>query len=225
MTAAGARLGSIVIWACLLLAAPVAAAQTVATYHGNAERSGNFVMPGLNWANAGALRLAAGFAPSFPGNLYAQPLYWRPAGAVSGMLIVVSESDVVSAIDAATGRTLWSRTLGTPVPLAEFSCGNIDPLGITGTPVIDQQTGTLYVDAMVREPSDFRAVAGRRHCPTRLAGRCRAGFASPRAAVRSACAEPAGGPRADGRHCLCRLRRLLWRLRRLPWLGRRREGD
>src|SRR5205814_855630 len=35
-----------------------------------------------------------------------------------------------------------------PVPLDALPCGNIDPLGVTGTPVIDASTRTLFVDAM-----------------------------------------------------------------------------
>ncbi len=38
-----------------------------------------------------------------------------------------------------------------------FRCGNIDPLGITGTPAIDAASGTLYLDAMVAD------AAGPRH--------------------------------------------------------------
>jgi hypothetical protein len=34
------------------------------------------------------------------------------------------------------------------VPLAKLPCGNIDPLGVTGTPVIDPTSRTLFVDAM-----------------------------------------------------------------------------
>ena len=41
--------------------------------------------------------------------------------------------------------------LGRPVPLAQLACGNIDPLGITGTPVIDAAQGTVYLDAMVEQ--------------------------------------------------------------------------
>lgn len=129
-----------------------AAGQTVATYHGRADRNGNFVMPALTWARAATLSLDPGFAPRFAGHLYAQPLYWRPPGRTSGVLIVASESNTVAAIDARSGDTLWSRTLGAPAPLSAFRCGNIDPLGITGTPVIDEASGTLYLAAMIADP-------------------------------------------------------------------------
>jgi hypothetical protein len=130
-----------------------ASAQTVATYHGHADRSGNFTMPQFTWARARMLHLDASFAPRFAGHLYAQPLYWRPAGRASGILIVASESNVVTAIDATTGATLWNRSLGPPAPLSTFPCGNIDPLGVTGTPVIDPASGSLYLDAMVLDGS------------------------------------------------------------------------
>jgi hypothetical protein len=141
----------------LIAAADPVAAQNVATYHGRADRSGNFVMPALTWEHASGLRLDPGFAPRFPGHLYAQPLYWHPPGRTSGVLIVASESNTVAAIDAASGATVWSRSLGMPAPLSAFRCGNIDPLGITGTPVIDEPSGTLFLDAMVPD------AAGPRH--------------------------------------------------------------
>jgi hypothetical protein len=144
--------------ALVLLASGLpAAALSVATYHGSADRSGNFTMPALTWERARELRLDPAFAPRFAGNLYAQPLYWRPPGAAAGMLVVASESNVVAAFEAATGNTLWSRQLGAPVPLSAFACGNIDPLGVTGTPVIDEAAGTLYLDAMIGD------AAGPRH--------------------------------------------------------------
>jgi PQQ-like domain len=132
-------------------------AQTVATYHGRADRSGNFVMPAFTWDRARALRLDPAFAPRFEGHLYAQPLYWKPPGRTAGVLIVASESNTVAAIDAASAKTLWTRSLGPPAPLSAFPCGNIDPLGITGTPVIDAASRTLYLDAMVA------GTAGPRH--------------------------------------------------------------
>ena len=132
-------------------------AQSVLTYHGRADRSGNYTMPALGWDQARSLRLDTAFTGRFEGHLYAQPLYWRPPGASTGLLIVASESNVVTAIDAANGTSVWTRTLGRPAPLSTFACGNIDPLGITGTPVIDEASGTLYLDAVIAD------AAGPRH--------------------------------------------------------------
>lgn len=137
--------------AALLLAVTAADAQSVLTYHGAADRSGNFTMPALTWDHAAELRPVANFAPHFAGNLYAQPLYWKPPGNASGRLIIASESNTVTAIDGTSGATVWSRTLGPPVPLSTLPCGNIDPLGITGTPVIDAASGTLYLDAVIAD--------------------------------------------------------------------------
>ena len=139
-----------------VIAGVPAAAESVPAYHGHANRSGNFTTPELTWEHARALRFDAGFMPHFEGHLYAQPLYWRPPGAAAGVLIVGSESNVVTAIDAASGNTVWTRALGRPAPLSAFGCGNIDPLGITGTPVLDEAGATLYLDAMVADTSGPR---------------------------------------------------------------------
>jgi hypothetical protein len=102
------------------------------------------------------VHLDPGFAPRFSGHLYAQPLYWQAPGSTAAELIVATESNTVNAIDAATGRIMWMRTLGPPVPLSTQPCGNIDPLGITGTPVIDPSSQALYLDAMVPTTSGAR---------------------------------------------------------------------
>jgi outer membrane protein assembly factor BamB len=52
------------------------------------------------------------------------------------------------AIDASDGSQIWESDLGSPVPLALLPCGDIDPVGITGTPVIDADTRVIYADAM-----------------------------------------------------------------------------
>ncbi len=137
-------------WLTIAMASP-AKAQNVLTYHGSADRSGNFVMPALTWERAGNIRPDTAFNPRFSGNLYAQPLYWTPPGGASGRLIVATESNTVVAIDTAIGSPLWTRTLGPPAPLSALPCGNIDPLGITGTPVIAEAVGTLYLDAVVSD--------------------------------------------------------------------------
>ncbi|MGH6779740.1 MAG: PQQ-binding-like beta-propeller repeat protein [Bradyrhizobium sp.] len=66
-----------------------------------------------------------------------------------GLLVTATENDVVQAFDAATGKELWRRTVGRPVAGSSLPCGNIRPLGITGTPVIDPATQGIYFDAAV----------------------------------------------------------------------------
>lgn len=124
-------------------------AQSVLGYHNSPDRSGNFIVAGLTWERARSVHLDPGFRARFAGHLYAQPLYWQPPGASAGVLIVATESNEVHAIDAKTGNNVWVRSLGQPVPLSTQPCGNIDPLGITGTPVIDTQRQAVYLAAMV----------------------------------------------------------------------------
>jgi hypothetical protein len=145
----------IVLLFALAMAAPglspcaASGQQSVLTYHAQPDRSGNFVVPELTFDRARTLHLNPDFQARFPGHVYAQPLYWRAPGADSGQLIVVTEENIVRSFDAKTGREIWGRSLGDPVPRTSLGCGNIDPLGITGTPVIDPETGAIYLDAMV----------------------------------------------------------------------------
>jgi len=71
--------------------------------------------------------------------VYAQPL------VIGTTVIVATEDDSVYAFDAATGTERWMRHLATPEPGSALPCGNIDPSGITGTPVADPRTGLLWV--------------------------------------------------------------------------------
>ena len=128
----------------------------VLTHHNDAARSGHFVVPGLTWEKARALRLERAFAPGVAGHLYAQPLTWRASGSSTTMLLTASEDDVVQAFDAASGNELWRRAVGTPVPRSSLPCGNISPLGITGTPVIDPASEAIYFAAAVEESNGPR---------------------------------------------------------------------
>ena len=119
-----------------------ATAATVAAdwpvYHLNAGRTGNdSTFP----AFAGSL--TAGWSASLDGAVYAEPL------VVNGTVIAATEGDSIYAIDPRTGAILWHRNVGTPVRLSTLPCGNIDPLGITGTPAYDSVTGSLFAVAEV----------------------------------------------------------------------------
>jgi outer membrane protein assembly factor BamB len=65
----------------------------------------------------------------------------------SGVVYVATENDTVYALSAQDGAVTWSIHLATPAPLSDLPCGDIDPLGITSTPVIDDSLGEIFVVA------------------------------------------------------------------------------
>jgi hypothetical protein len=136
--------------ASLAASVPAAADSLILTYHGAPDRAGMYVMPGLTYERARGLHPDASFNAAFPGEVYAQPLLWRDPKTGAGVLIVATEEDEVYAFDEKTGAQVWKRTLGQPVTLsAAFHCGNTWPLGVTGTPVIDKESATLYLGAAI----------------------------------------------------------------------------
>jgi outer membrane protein assembly factor BamB len=111
-------------------------------YHLNAQRTGYQTdFPTLTGS------LTQAWAKSLDGAVYAEPL------VVHGHVIVATENDSIYELDAHTGAVLWQRNLGTPVPLSTLPCGNINPLGITGTPAYDPTTNTLFAVAEVTGPA------------------------------------------------------------------------
>jgi outer membrane protein assembly factor BamB len=74
------------------------------------------------------------------GQVFASPLI------VHGLTIVATENDSVYAFDQ-SGQQVWKRSLGSPSPSEERQCGDINPLGITGTPIYDSSTDQVYVVA------------------------------------------------------------------------------
>jgi outer membrane protein assembly factor BamB len=109
------------------------------TYHHDAARNGVA-------ADQGALGTVtqAWTSAALDGAIYAQPL------VVGDRVFVASEGNTVYALDAAGGGIAWQQNLGEPVPGGDLPCGNIDPSGISGTPVIDVGGGVLYVVANLR---------------------------------------------------------------------------
>ncbi|HLV97265.1 MAG TPA: PQQ-binding-like beta-propeller repeat protein [Ktedonobacterales bacterium] len=89
-------------------------------------------------------------------NLWKQPLdgavYAEPL-VIGGVVIVATENDSLYALDARSGHTLWRTNVGKPVPLSDLPCGDIDPLGITGTPVYDPATGLVFAVAEIQGPA------------------------------------------------------------------------
>jgi PQQ-like domain/Repeat of unknown function (DUF346) len=125
--------------------APVAGSGTWSTYHHDAARSG-VADPGPDLT---ASRLVWQ-TPQLDGEVFAEPI------VTGSTVIVATEHNVVYGLDAVSGGVLWQTgPLGPPASLSfihslqHAQCGDIDPLGITGTPVLDAATGEVFVVAEV----------------------------------------------------------------------------
>jgi outer membrane protein assembly factor BamB len=128
-----------------------------------APASGSGAHPGAAWPAYGRdyarTGVAAGVATAGPlrvswqahldGAVYGQPLL------VGTLVIAATENDSIYALDQTTGKVVWRTHIGTPVPLADLPCGDIDPLGITGTPAYDAGNGLVYA---VAETSGYHHV-------------------------------------------------------------------
>jgi hypothetical protein len=137
-------------------APPVNESDSVLQRNNNASRDGLFIQPKLTKAAIGALAADSAFntAATFTGNMWASPLYLAPAAAGGkGLFFAVTTSNDVIAIDETTGTTAWTKNIGTPAQANGVSCGNIHPLGILSTPVIDAATRTIYVAGAVGSAS------------------------------------------------------------------------
>ncbi|HZQ97994.1 MAG TPA: PQQ-binding-like beta-propeller repeat protein [Chloroflexota bacterium] len=111
------------------------------TYHRDLARTGVAVGPAVPASARGLWT-----SPQLDGDVYAEPL------VVGSRLLVATEGDSLYALDAGDGHVLWRTHLGEPVPRAVMPCGNIDPVGITSTPVVDPAAGVLYAVAYLQPP-------------------------------------------------------------------------
>jgi PQQ enzyme-like repeat protein len=122
---------------------------SVVTHHNSATRDGVYVAPTLTRAAAATITQDLGFQATIAGPTYAHPLFFDAGEGGQDLVLVATERNDVYALDATTGAEIWHNHLGAPVPLADLPCGNIDPLGITGTPYLDVPRRSIYLDAMI----------------------------------------------------------------------------
>jgi len=98
------------------------------------------------------------------GGVYAEPLVYNATAYVA------TENDSLYAISARSGKVLWHVHVGTSVstsiidsaPTLGRGCGDISPLGITGTPVIDTALNEIFVAEETELPG-YKDWQGIRH--------------------------------------------------------------
>ncbi|HEY2365881.1 MAG TPA: hypothetical protein VGH87_05815, partial [Polyangiaceae bacterium] len=94
------------------------------------------------------IKLDSTFDGTVSGNVYAQVLFFQNGPNGKPVIIAATSNDQVTAMDADTGAVVWQKTFGTPAGASGAGCGNISPLGITGTPAIDPATRTIFFSAV-----------------------------------------------------------------------------
>jgi hypothetical protein len=136
-------------WSAVL---SVNAQVNVTQEHNHLSRDGLYIDSAFTRSAAANLRRDLNFNGTISGNVYAQPLYIEGGPSGRARVIVVTESNNVYALDALTGTVIWQRNVGAAVT-SGLPCGNISPLGITGTPVVHPASRSLFFDAMINGPT------------------------------------------------------------------------
>jgi outer membrane protein assembly factor BamB len=78
------------------------------------------------------------------GDVYAQPL------VVGERVVVATTNDTIYSLDVSDGTTVWKTHVGEPVSASALPCGNVDPVGITSTPVVDTAANRVFAVGMVQ---------------------------------------------------------------------------
>lgn len=138
---------------------PTNIAQTPAsmtTYHGGPFRLGwDMRESQLNTTNVASAQFGLLKTLQVDGNVLAQPLYLEHFAPLGGrnVVIVATEHASIYEFDADTGERINKVNFGTAQSSQDVGCLDIRPeYGITGTPVIDPATQTMYV-VVATEPS------------------------------------------------------------------------
>jgi hypothetical protein len=156
----------VVLLAVLALAALAGAQRVTTSQYDNARTGANLNETKLTPRNVNVQHFGKVFTLHVDGDVYAQPLFLGgveiPGKGRHDVLFIATEHDSVYAFDAYGNPSapLWQASLLknglTTVPARDANCPFISPeIGITSTPVIDPDTGTLYVLARTRDGSGF----------------------------------------------------------------------
>ncbi|MGD0526128.1 MAG: pyrrolo-quinoline quinone [Polyangiaceae bacterium] len=131
---------------------------SVLTYHNDEARTGQYTLEtSLTPSSVGSTTFGKLFAQPVDSYIYAEPLF-LPGLTIGGkthdVVFVVTEANSVYAFDADTAQAaLWHTNVGTALSCSDLhDCGDLVPgAGITGTPVIDPSSQTMYLVALTKD--------------------------------------------------------------------------
>ena len=131
---------------------------SVLEHHNGPSRNGVYIHPSFTRSAAGKIDLE--FSAAIEGVVNAQPLFLDGEGSAPDMVLVATEQNQVFAIEAPTGMLIWKRVLDPPLPRQVLidvlgGCGSFDPIGITGTPVIDEVARAIYFDLVTPDAKRY----------------------------------------------------------------------
>lgn len=142
---------------------PVAQVDVLTQRYDNARSGANLRETILKPSNVNPKSFGKLFSRDVDGEIYAQPLVISklpmPGRGVRSVVFVATEHNSVYAFDAVdpdAAAPFWQVNLGPPVPASDVgqACGIYrdfsKEIGITGTPVIDANSQTLYVVARTK---------------------------------------------------------------------------
>jgi hypothetical protein len=111
------------------------------------SRDGVFIQPSLTKAMAGKMAADTTFnsGATYTGAVWASPLYLQNGPGGKGAFFIPTTGNDVLALDETAGTTLWKKNVGSAPSSTGAGCGNISPIGIISTPVIDETARVIYV--------------------------------------------------------------------------------
>src|SRR5438552_4138583 len=120
----------------------------VTQFHNHDSRDGLYVDSAFTPSAAASLTRDLNFDGTIVGNVYAQPLYIDDGPGNKPTIIAVTEMNNVYALDALDGSVIWERNVGPPVSAGDLCNPKFDPVGVTGTPIVDLASRALFLDTM-----------------------------------------------------------------------------
>jgi hypothetical protein len=145
--------GTCCLLAFLSAGMPAQGTVNVTQHHNHLSRDGLYIDPAFTTNLAAGLTLDTAFNGAITGDVYAQPLYIEGGPGGRAIVIAVTESDDVFALDAFDGSVVWQTNVAASILSGTQPCGDISPYGITGTPVVDLPSRALFFDAVTQDPA------------------------------------------------------------------------